>query len=284
MEVRFWGVRGSIATPGSDTGYFGGNTSCVEIRDAERCLIFDAGTGLRPLGHSIVRRRKRQRELHLFLSHFHLDHLAGLPFFRPLYQKDFTLHLYGPKGYGKSLRQIIATLFKQEYFPVPLSELPAKLRLHSLGEQATRVTPFRVTSFYLNHPGQTLGYVAAAHKHRVAYVTDHEPIREVCHIPKRQRLQYEQNLLKQLEDVDIMIHDAQYTDRLYAKHRGWGHSPWTYPIRLAEEAGIRKLVLYHHDPDQSDRTLKREFARLKRSQGRQNPQLYLAREGEVMTL
>jgi len=284
VEIRFWGVRGSIAAPGAKTGYFGGNTSCVEVSEGVHSLILDAGTGLRPLGHKFAHRKKMPRHLHLLLSHYHLDHLVGLPFFRPLYQKGVELHLYGPKGYRQSVRQIIATLFKKEYFPVPLAQLPAKLRLHSLGETSTKIKPFSVQSFFINHPGRTLGYVIQSKGHRVAYITDHEPIRMAKHLRGQSPAAYEQRLLQHLEGVDLLIHDAQYTDRQYLQFKGWGHSPWSYGVSLAERAGIPHVILFHHDPENDDRILKREFRRFKRGRRRKNPKLELAREGKVIQL
>lgn len=284
MDIRFWGVRGSIATPGADTAYYGGNTSCVEIKSGRHRLICDAGTGLRALGHSLVQRRQGRSHYHIFLSHFHLDHLAGLPFFDPLYQKNVTVHLYGPRGTGRSVRQRIGTLFNTDFFPVPLAKLPAKLQLHALGAQRIQLKPFRVQSFYLNHPGQTLGYLVTLHDRRVAYVTDHEPIRKCNHLGIKKVEHYEAALLKILKDVDLMIHDAQYTDRRYPRYLGWGHSPWSYAIRLAQQAGIRQLVLFHHDPDLGDEQLKRAFQSLKHKRRSHAPRLHLAREREVIKL
>ena len=231
-----------------------------------------------------MQRRQSKRHYHLFLSHFHLDHLTGLPFFDPLYQKDVTVHLYGPRGNRRSVRQIIGTLFKTDFFPVPLAKLPAKLQLHAVGAQSVDLKPFHVQAVYLNHPGKTLGYIVTVHGRRVAYITDHEPIRYSNHLGIKNIEGYEASLLNRLRDVDLMIHDAQYTDRRYPRYKGWGHSPWSYPIRLAAQAGIRRLVLFHHDPDCNDRQLKQAFITLKRKRRSQKPRLRLAREGEVITL
>jgi len=283
LEITFWGVRGSIATPGSDMGYFGGNTSCIAVRAGTNQLILDAGTGLRPLGTSLMRGRQLKRSYHLLLSHFHLDHLSGLPFFQPLYQKGVSLHIYGPKGNHRSLRQIIATLFNEEYFPLPLKAVPAHLRLHSLREQNKRISGFSVTSFYLNHPGSTLGYIIESNNKRLAYITDHEPIRQYRHCTRESVARYEKRLQSYLSGVDLMIHDAQYLNRQYPHYRGWGHSPWSYAIQLAKSAGVSDVVLYHHDPANDDQTLKHAWARLKAQKNR-GVKIHLARERQVIRL
>jgi len=284
MQIKFWGVRGSIAAPGSDTGYFGGNTSCIELESGGFSLILDAGSGLRPLGHQILRSKASRRELHLLLTHFHFDHLTGLPFFRPLFKKGTTLHLYGPQGAHKSVRQIITNLFNNEYFPVPIAKLPGILKLHSLRPGKFKIGPFDIQSFYINHPGRTLAFLITDGRHRIAYVTDHEPIRRFRHLKGRQPAAYEKQLTKRLSGVDLLIHDAQFLDEQYNRFKGWGHSPWSYAWSVATRAQVKQLYFFHHDPDNDDKTLKKAFRRFKRKLRRSDLKIRMAREGMVLQL
>lgn len=286
IEIRFWGVRGSIAAPGPDTDGFGGHTSCVEIVAPKGSLILDAGTGLKSLGLELESRRQSKKTYLIFLSHFHLDHVCGLPFFRPLYQRGNQIKLYGPKGYRRSAKQIIASLFAEELFPVRLNKVDATLRFQSLGEATTKADPFRVESFYVNHPGRTLGYIITAQKKRIAYLSDHEPIRHYRHLKSRTVQSYETKLWRRLQGIDLLIHDAQFTEKQYPRYKGWGHSPWTYPLELAAACNIPQLVLYHHAPDNDDRLLKNGLRRLKRAQRKEgrHTELIMAREGESLWL
>ena len=287
MKIRFWGVRGSIASPGPLTDEHGGDTSCVEVIDGDRSIILDAGTGIRDLGNEILKNHQGGRkEIVLFLSHFHIDHLCGLPFFRPLYQPGMNLRIYGPKGFGKSLRAILASFFSQEFFPVPLSKLPAKLNLNLLGEQTVDCPPFRIASFFINHPGRTLGYVVTSGKRRIAYLCDHEPVLQYRHLKKGTADGYQRRLARRLQGMDLLIHDAQFTDHQYPLYKGWGHSPWSYPVRLAESAGVKRQVLFRQAPEIDGRHLAQAFPSLKRELKRRGSRVVvtMAREGKTVSL
>lgn len=284
--IKFWGVRGSIASPGPGTSLYGGHTSCVDLRYGKKMLILDAGTGLRPFGIRLARTPGNPyKNIHLFLSHFHIDHLFGLPYFAPLFQKGVTVNLYGPAGFSRSFEDILTSFFSEEFFPVPIKTMPARLFFHSLGNQTLKIDPFRITSFFINHPGRTIGYrIDAGHK-SLAYVTDHEPITEFQHLAT-DKTQYEKTLLKRIAGADLMIHDAQFTNEEYVRHRGWGHSPWGYATRLAEDAGVRHLVLFHHAPEHKDGLLTGELQDLRRQLRRKGSllQVSVARESETITL
>jgi phosphoribosyl 1,2-cyclic phosphodiesterase len=287
MKIRFWGVRGSIAAPGSKTSDYGGNTSCVEVVEGDRSIILDAGTGIRDLGNEILKNhRGRRQEIALFLSHFHIDHLCGLPFFRPLYRPGTDLHIYGPEGFRKDLRTILADFFSEEFFPVPLSKLPAKLNFHLLNGRTVNRPPFRVASFYINHPGWTLGYVVACRGKRIAYLCDHEPLAHYRHLRRETEGGYRRRLARHLKGLDLLIHDAQFTDNQYPYYKGWGHSPWSYPVRLAEEARVKRLVLFHHAPENNDGYLNRSFRTLRRRLKERKSKLtvLMAREGKTISL
>lgn len=281
MKIKFWGVRGSFATTAKEFSKYGGNTSCVEITEGIQHIILDAGTGIRSLGKENPRHQKTH---HIFLSHYHFDHIVGLPFFGPLHQKENTVHLYGPEGDQHSLRQTIGTLFAKEFFPVPLRLLPAKIRFHALGRKRFRIGPFSITSLPINHPSSTLGYFMETNQHKVAYLTDHEPMRQFRHL-RQSPTSYEKALLQLLKETDLLIQDAQFTDTHYPAHRGWGHTSWSEAIRLAEKAGVKKLIFFHHDPDQTDRSLEQEWKRLKTRRGTKRfPEICLAKEGETLCL
>ncbi len=194
MQISFWGVRGSLATPGKKTLHFGGNTLCVDISHGSDHLILDAGTGIKDLGSTL-----KAKSLSLFLSHYHLDHICGFPFFDPLYNKNCKLLVHGPKRAGHtSPKKTLESLFDQVLFPVPLKALPSKMDFKGLGESSTKVPGFDVKSFFINHPGATLGYFVKTKNASVAYLSDHEPIRFHNHL-KIEPQEYEKRLIKNIE-------------------------------------------------------------------------------------
>lgn len=179
MRVTFWGTRGSIATPGPATIIYGGNTSCVEIRAGTDILIFDAGTGLRPLGLALMKEYADQPlTVHLFLSHTHWDHIQGFPFFLPAYLPTTTIHIYGSAGQGRPLEKIIRGQMDADYFPVALGDLKSVLHMHEFKGKAFQIGEATVAAMYLNHPGMTLGYRISYGGKTVVYATDNEPYQQ----------------------------------------------------------------------------------------------------------
>lgn len=248
-RVTFWGVRGSIPAPGPMTKRFGGNTSCVEIVAGEERIVCDAGTGIRALGLRLMRGAAgRPVAAHILLSHLHWDHYMGLPFFAPLYVRRNRFVIAGPsaglQGFGRALSHAM----RPPYFPVPFSMIPAGIRFKTIGLRPFRIGGVRALPLALHHPGGSLGWRFFFPDGRsLVHVTDNEPGSK-RHVRK---------LLRWMRGADVLIHDAQYTPADYARHRGWGHSPFTFPIRLASEAGIARLFLFHFDPQDEDAQLAR---------------------------
>jgi phosphoribosyl 1,2-cyclic phosphodiesterase len=247
MDIRFWGVRGSVATSGPAVARLGGNTACVEIASRGERLIFDAGTGLRGLGEALV--EKGATTASLFFSHLHWDHVQGFPFFAPCYRKDSALTLYGPGRDGaERLRAVLVDQMLPPRFPVPFSALAAQLTFAS----AAPLVPiergaFLVTPFELPHPQGCIGYRVDADGASVVYMTDVE-LSWPSLGPEVARI---------IRGADVLIVDAQYTPAEYEgrsgpPRKGWGHSTMLEAARVASGAGARRLFLFHHDPTHDD--------------------------------
>jgi phosphoribosyl 1,2-cyclic phosphodiesterase len=262
MHVRFWGTRGSIATPGPDTNHFGGNTSCVELIAAGERIIFDCGTGARPLGAALAAGPEPIRATFL-LSHTHWDHIQGFPFFAPFFRRDNIISVYAPKGgRSSSLYNVLAGQMEYTYFPVQLDQLPACIVYHELGEGAFEIGAVRVVTQFLHHTAVTLGYRVETEGCVAVYLADHEPFSEelwtmngqpgrlksILHPGDRQHAQF-------MQGADLVIHDAQYTPEEYPAKKNWGHSHFAYVVQLAAAAGVRTLALTHHDPTRNDALL-----------------------------
>jgi phosphoribosyl 1,2-cyclic phosphodiesterase len=245
MKVRLWGTRGSVASPGADTARYGGNTSCVEVRDGDgTVLVLDAGTGIRPLGATL----DSVRRVHILLTHLHMDHIQGLGFFRPLFDPDVETHLWGPATATDDLRRRLVRYLSPPLFPVHLRDLP-RLALHDLPTTPFDVGPFRVVASRICHPGHTVGYRISQGRHSIAYLSDHEPALGTAAFPLEADWTSGYALA---EDVDLLLHDAQYSLAEYERHVGWGHSALDHAIAFAELARVRHLVTFHHDPSHSD--------------------------------
>jgi phosphoribosyl 1,2-cyclic phosphodiesterase len=240
FQVRFWGVRGSIATPGPATAGVGGNTSCVEVRCGDELLVLDAGTGLRGLGDELMKRGERRA--HVLLSHLHWDHVQGLPFFTPLYVPGSELTLHGPDFGPGGLEGALRRQMSAPGFPVELGDVGARLTLRELRHRSRfQLGDVTLSAARLNHPGGVLGYRIDFGGRSLAYATDTEHLAEL-----------DPALLELAEDVDLLIYDAQYSPEEYASKRGWGHSTFEVAAALAKRAGARQLALFHHDPRRDD--------------------------------
>jgi phosphoribosyl 1,2-cyclic phosphodiesterase len=242
-EVRFWGVRGSIAAPGAAHDRYGGNTSCVSLRLAlDEYIVFDAGTGIREFGNYLIRVGLPVR-LHLLITHAHWDHIQGLPFFRPGYLAQNDVAIYGPDQPGTAFEKVIADQMQNTYFPVPLAAMQSHVHFHTLAEGGFEVAGNTARAIRLHHPGSTLGYRIDVRTKSIAYVCDNEITPDDPAFRER--------LLAFLKDADIAVADAQYVPEDFPVKRGWGHSKYTDVVDAALEAGVRRLVLTHHDPDRS---------------------------------
>ncbi len=294
MKVKFWGVRGSIATPGKFTVRYGGNTSCTEVHlDDGNLIIFDAGTGIRDLGNKLSESNKRIKA-YILITHPHWDHIQGFPFFRPAFVEGNEITIVGPEARGVSLAKLIAEQMNKVYFPVKLSELQAKINFIPLKEDSIKVFDAKLDSFFVNHPGFTLGYRLSFRKKSLVYISDNEPYsRETA----RLFTNGEPDVLKLFESYggdpnnrvvdlirgsDVLIHDSTYTPEQYSDHIGWGHSHYLYTLRMAAEAGVKKLCLFHYDPVLDDDAIDEIVKRCKKEMKKMKYtfELSAAREGE----
>lgn len=256
--VRFWGVRGSIASPGPDTVRYGGNTPCVSVTRGGRQLILDAGTGLRALGVALqARARGQAQHIDLLISHTHWDHIQGFPFFVPAYVPANQIRVYGPRSPDKPLEKVLRGQMDPEYFPVALGDMAAQIEVHEYRGEPFDVAGFRVTPA-LNHPGATLGYRLEAPDLVITYATDTEPYRR--HLPATSpstdaaefAADLDRELVELARNADLMIADSQYFPEEYRGKLGWGHTCYTDTVEIALQAGVRHLVLFSHDPMHSD--------------------------------
>ncbi len=245
FRVKFWGVRGSIACPSRYHTKYGGNTSCVEIIiDDTRRLILDAGTGIRYLGQHFL--RNDIREAHLLLTHTHWDHINGFPFFVPAYDPKRSIHIMA--GHLRTrkggIHDALAAQMDSPMFPVPLSAMQAKLRFDDFeaGDKFSLYCNINIHTAPLNHPNDATGYRIDYDGKSVCYITDTE------HVPG----ELDQNILGLIEGADLVIYDSTYTEEEYPKHAGWGHSTWNEGVKLCQAASVKKMAIFHHEPDHDD--------------------------------
>lgn len=255
--VRFWGVRGSIPTPGPRTRRYGGNTSCLEVRSESTVLIFDAGTGLRELGISLLRNPpKAGLELHLFLSHPHWDHIQGFPFFGPAYLPNTTLWVYGSEK--NENYQLLSGQMSNAYFPVAFKDLSARIVPKAFKDDTVKAGDFVVRRFQQKHPGGSTGFRVEHADGVVVYATDSELDQQLTEpnvVTKNPRglRRLPNELVRPIKNADLLIADAQYTDEEYPQKVGWGHARSNTVVDFAIQGGVKQLALTHHDPMQSDR-------------------------------
>jgi phosphoribosyl 1,2-cyclic phosphodiesterase len=258
--LTFWGTRGSIPTPGPDTARYGGNTACISIDGTgDRLVILDAGSGLRPLGHELMKQRNSSLTADILLTHTHWDHIQGLPFFKPLSSRGTAVSIYGAAQEGVPLKEILGRQMDPMVFPVPLNALAADLAVIEISEGEFEIDDFHICAFRLRHPGTTLGYhlVPTAGGRQVAYVTDNELGSGGSYeVPPDWR----ERLVRFIAGADTLIHDAMYPDQIIQARAGWGHSTPRQAVDLAHEARCRRLILFHHEPEHSDDALDRLLA------------------------
>lgn len=246
IKVKFWGTRGSIPTPGGNTLKYGGNTSCVEVRlPDDQLLIFDAGTGIRSLGNDLLKKGKRVKAS-IFISHPHWDHIQGLPFFVPAYLPGNEFVIYGAEQPDIHLSEIISAQMESVYFPVALKSMAASITFTRLSEGRYELKEARaiLDTIFCNHPGFTLAYRLTQGQRKLVYMTDNE----LDSSSASQKAKF----IDFVNGVDLLIHDAQYTEQEYATKRGWGHTTWPTALEVALAGQVERLALFHHDPDHSD--------------------------------
>jgi phosphoribosyl 1,2-cyclic phosphodiesterase len=256
MKVVLWGTRGSLASPGPDTVRYGGNTSCVSVEGEEgTILVLDAGTGVRVLGQTMS---KEIKCANILLTHLHMDHVQGLPFFAPFLRSGVEVHIWGPASTTMSLQSRLRRYISPPLFPVRARDFLSTIYFHELSMQTVEIGEFRVTSQMVLHPNPTVGYRLECGGKNLAYLPDHEPALGVHHFPISKEWTSGYNLAA---GVDLLIHDAQYNDQEYRARRGFGHSSAVQTIKFARLVEARHLVPFHHDPAHSDVELDELFSR-----------------------
>ncbi|HEV8421741.1 MAG TPA: response regulator [Chthoniobacterales bacterium] len=262
--VRFWGVRGSIPTPGIQTAMFGGNTSCVEVRVGEQILILDAGSGIRALGQSLMREfRNKPLEITMLVTHTHWDHIQGFPFFIPAYNPKVDVRIVGYEGAMHGLRSALFEQMQSAFFPVGLNQMASHVTFEELSEMEFQLGAVRVRSMFANHPGICLGYRLTTPNGDIVYMPDHEAYER--HEIERQKLTGEtsprsldyarlqdEKVIDFIREADVVIGDTQYDRVEYPTRLGWGHTCADDAVELAMRAGVKHLFLFHHDPDHHD--------------------------------
>lgn len=259
FSARFWGVRGSIPVPGASTVKYGGNTPCIEIRAGKEILIFDGGSGLRALGNALL--DEMPLVVRMFFTHFHWDHIQGFPFFTPAFIKGNRLDLFGSNKLSGTLAETLVGQMNYPNFPVSLNDMAAQIKFHDLREgEAVACGDAVISNAQLNHPGGSFGYRVDFGGHSVVIATDTEHYS--CLNTK---------LVELCDGADLLIYDAMYTPQEYAGENGagaktgWGHSTWEEGVKVAKEARVRKLALFHHDPDHDDAAIDAIEAAAKRA-------------------
>lgn len=270
-----WGCRGSLAAPGPETVRYGGNTSCVEVRTVDdQLIVIDAGTGIRGLGLALD--GNRPKRIDLLLTHLHLDHIEGLGFFGPVWDKECELHIWGPASPGHSLRDRVAAYFSPPLFPIHLDQIPARVSFHDVPEDEWELGAVRLKAQPVNHPGPTVGYRLEENGKVLTYISDHEPALgvDLATVPPDWISGY-----AIAERADVLFHDAQYTEEEYPGRVGWGHSSIAHTVTFALVAKVRRLLMFHHDPMHSDAQLEAMLMRARELWGQERNGLALSYEG-----
>ena len=262
-KVKFWGVRGSIPVPGLQTLRYGGNTTCVEVRMDDQLFILDAGSGIRQLGNALdAEFGSEPIKLSLLLTHPHWDHIQGLPFFAPAYEAKNEIRVFGFDATHSSVTEMLTSQMSSPFFPINFKQLAGKISVHQPDAMDFNVGTARVRAKFLHHPGVCVGYRIYNGETSLAFLPDNEPLDAFFDRPgdysssdgrlKADPRAERAELVDFLRDADLLILDSQYTDEEYAQRIGWGHGSLTSVVRLALDAGVKTLMLFHHDPNRAD--------------------------------
>jgi phosphoribosyl 1,2-cyclic phosphodiesterase len=286
LRVQFWGTRGSIPTPGRNTVRYGGNTPCVELRTSEGWLIIlDAGTGIRELGRSLISRANGARITgDIFLTHAHWDHIQGIPFFGPIFQRGNHFTIWGAKALQTSIGRVVRDQMAPVVFPVAFEELDATIDFSEIAEECRQGNGYEVRAYQVRHPGGALGYrFSEQHDdHRaLVYISDNELGLGAKYDT---RADWRDGLIDFVRDARVLVHDTMYTAEEYDHFRGWGHSTYEDAVALALEAGVEKLVLFHHRPERTDDEVDRCVAACRTLVESKGGRLEIVAAAEGMTL
>lgn len=294
MKIKFWGVRGSIPTPGKDTLIYGGNTSCISVEVDDKFLIFDAGSGLRICGNYLMSKGKSV-DATLFITHTHWDHIQGFPFFVPAYIPGNTFKMYGPPSdvSNYSIRQIMEFQTRYEFFPIHLSQLGSDIEYFDCKEGKVDIDDLEIYACRTNHPVTCLAYKVIHNNNIFIYSGDHEPYRNIYRDNNNGNDTTEDQLLeldKEADEqnqrfidfckyADVLCMDGQYSDEEYETKKGWGHSSYSSDILLAEKASVKHLIITHHEPMNTDKTLSIYEKELKNRSLKKDFKLDFSKEG-----
>ncbi|HOJ64046.1 MAG TPA: MBL fold metallo-hydrolase [Spirochaetota bacterium] len=296
FKIKFWGVRGSIPCPGPLTAKYGGNTSCIQIKlGLDYQIIIDCGSGIRELSASLLSdpEIKKPLKIYLFLSHTHWDHIMGFPFFTPIYIPNSEIDIYGPVSFeDEPLDKVVGGQLTYRYFPVRIDELRSNIKYQRLKEGSMELPHgVKISYKFLNHPIMCLGYKITYEGKTFATCYDHEPFINLFENDPENREEgriacEEQNraIFEFYKNVDLLVHDSQYTTVEYSKYVGWGHSTYKYAITQALKARVKKLALFHHDPNRTDRQLDSIHNVFKDKFLKYNLEVFPAREKEEIEL
>ena len=286
MEIHFWGNRGSIPSPGPETVRYGGNTTCVEIRNGDDYILIDAGTGIRKAGEFITRERGGNQDIPLLVTHTHWDHIQGLPFFIPAFIPGNRLRIFGPHNHQTPFDRVIADQMQFSYFPVNFAQLRADISPRTLREgESFQIGSITVIPKYVNHPVPTLGYRFEAEGKSIVFLTDIEPYRDVLYdgvcpdedereeFEEVQKTVAEQNqrIVDFCQESDILVIDAQYTHEEYERsYVGWGHTSMRDALHIGKKSQSKVVAFCHHDPNRTDDELDRLIGEHSENLGRES--------------
>ena len=261
MKIKFLGSRGSIPTPGSSFSEYGGNTSCIQIiDDEENYIILDAGSGIKNLNKYALESQKK--ESIILLTHFHWDHIIGIPFFIPFYSSEYKFTIYGPKESSVEMYNTINNILAKDYFPINLEQFAAKVDFEEFYEgKKINFGNMTIEALWVNHSCYTLSYKITSNNKVIVYLTDHEPYKKRLHIVHPTLKHYNADLLHArlvdyIRGADLLIVEGEYTKTEYEKHIGWGHSTFNDAIQLAIDSNVPYTVTHHHNQERTDEQLK----------------------------
>jgi phosphoribosyl 1,2-cyclic phosphodiesterase len=257
INLRFWGLHGTLPVPGKETVKYGGNTSCVSVEfPTGNIFIFDGGTGIKKLSDHLMAHNKGRVDAKIFISHPHWDHINAIPFFMPLYMQGNTFEICGPPQGEITINQLISRQMDGVYFPIKFKEFRADIHFRDLKEEDFNIDKINIKTIRLNHQGYCIGYRVTYKKRSVSYITDNELY------PKSNQF-YDEKYLSRLADfvrnTDALITDSTYTEEEYETKIGWGHSSVKQVVELADRAAVKTLYLYHHDPDHNDKIIEQKL-------------------------